>query len=52
MKVGSKITYTVKREGKTKDVAIKLAPIPQDVMYAWIGRHMAEGHATVEIASN
>jgi predicted metalloprotease with PDZ domain len=52
MKIGSTIEYTVSRHGKTKDVAITLAPLPKDVMYAWIGQHMMEGHATIEIASN
>ena len=52
MKVGSKIEYTVSRHGKTKDVAITLAPIPTEVMYAWVGQHMMDGHSTIEIASN
>ena len=52
MKVGNTIDYTVKRGGKAKDVAIKLAPIPQEVMYAWVGQHMMQGHSTIEIASN
>ena len=52
MKVGNTIEYTVKRNGKTKDVAIKLAPIPEEVVYAWVGQHMMQGHSTIEIASN
>ncbi len=52
MKIGNTIEYTVRRQDKTKDVAIELAPIPREVMYAWIGEHMMEGHMTVEIASN
>ena len=52
MKVGSTIEYTVKRGGKAKDVAIQLAPIPEEVMYAWVGQHMMQGHSTIEIASN
>ena len=51
MKVGNTIKYTVKRHDKTKDVAIRLAPIPEEVMYAWVGQHMMNGHTTIEIAS-
>jgi S1-C subfamily serine protease len=52
MTIGNTIEYSVKRQGKTKDVAITLAPIPTDVMYAWVGQHMMQGHSTIEIASN
>ena len=52
MKIGNTIEYTVKRQDKTKVVAITLAPIPKEVMYAWIGQHMAEGHTSIEVASN
>lgn len=52
MKAGNTIEYTVSRQGKTKDVAITLAPLPEDVMYAWVGQHMMQGHSTIEIASN
>ncbi len=52
MTIGNTIKYTVKRQGKTKDVAITLAPIPKEVMYAWVGQHMMDGHSTIEIASN
>jgi C-terminal processing protease CtpA/Prc len=52
MTIGNTIKYTVKRQDKTKDVAITLAPIPKEVMYAWVGEHMTEGHMAVEIASN
>jgi len=51
MKIGNTIKYTVKRHDKTKDVPITLAPIPEEVMYAWVGQHMMNGHMTVEIAS-
>jgi predicted metalloprotease with PDZ domain len=51
MRIGNTITYTVKRYDKTKDVPITLAPIPEEVMYAWVGQHMMNGHMTVEIAS-
>ena len=47
---GSTITYTVDRHGKTKEVAVKLGKVPEDVLAAWIGEHMLQ-HATVEVAS-
>ena len=47
---GSTITYTVDRHGKTKEIAVKLGKVPEEVLYAWIGEHMMQ-HATVEVAS-
>ncbi len=48
---GSKVTYTVERNGKTRDLNVKLAKVPQDVLAQWIGGHMLQ-HADVEIAQN
>ena len=48
---GSKVTYTVERYGKTRDLNVKLAKVPQDVLAQWIGGHMLD-HADVEIAQN
>ncbi len=48
---GSKVTYTVERYGKTRDLNVKLAKVPQDVLAQWIGAHMMD-HANVEIAKN
>ena len=48
---GSHVTYTVERYGKTRDLNVKLAKVPQDVLAQWIGGHMLD-HADVEIAKN
>ena len=48
---GSKVTYTVERKGKTQDLKVTLAKVPQDVLAQWIGGHMLQ-HAEVEIAQN
>lgn len=48
---GSKVTYTVERNGKNVDLKVKLAKVPQDVLAQWIGGHMLD-HANVEIAQN
>ncbi len=50
-KVGSEIRYTISRSGATKEVALKLAPVPEDVMAQWVGQHMLE-HANTAIAKN
>ena len=49
MTVGATITYTVVREGKSQDIDVTLAKIPDAVVSKWIGRHMLE-HASVELA--
>ena len=48
---GSKVTYTVERNGKQRTLTAKLAKVPQDVLAQWIGGHMLE-HAEVDIAQN
>ena len=48
---GSKVTYTVERDGKTRDLKVTLAKVPQDVLAQWIGGHMLQ-HAETEIAQN
>ena len=50
-KVGSEVTYTVARSGKSKQVALKLAPVPEETMAQWVGHHMLE-HANTAIAKN
>jgi len=48
-KPGQMVTYTVKRDGSDRDVSLSLAPVPADVMAAWIGQHMLQ-HATIDMA--
>jgi C-terminal processing protease CtpA/Prc len=51
MAVGDQVTYTVQRKGKTKDVAVTLGKIPDEIIAKWVGGHMME-HAVIEVASN
>jgi C-terminal processing protease CtpA/Prc len=46
---GQTVTYTVKRNGLDKQVDVTLAPMPANVLAAWIGNHMME-HVSTEIA--
>jgi len=50
-KVGSEVTYTIEHKGYTKQVALKLAPVPEDTLAQWVGHHMLE-HANTAIAKN
>ena len=50
-KVGSEVTYTIARKGNTKQVALKLAPVPEETLAQWVGHHMME-HANTAIAKN
>ena len=49
-KPGQSVTYTVQRAGTDRDVTLTLAPMPADIMAAWIGQHMRE-HAEYERAA-
>ena len=46
---GQSITYTIKRDGLDRQVSLTLAPMPANIMAAWIGNHMLD-HAGVETA--
>ncbi|HEV8336308.1 MAG TPA: PDZ domain-containing protein [Candidatus Polarisedimenticolia bacterium] len=46
---GQTVTYTLKRNGLDKQVDVTLAPMPADVLAAWIGNHMME-HVSTDIA--
>lgn len=48
---GQSVNYTIKRDGRDKDIELTLAPMPADVLAKWVGQHMLE-HANVEIAEN
>ena len=50
-KPGQKVTYTLKRNGLDREVNLTLAPMPADVLAAWIGSHMLE-HVSAEVAEN
>ena len=44
---GAMATYTVMREGKSKDLQVTLGQLPHEVMAQWIGNHMLESHMQV-----
>ena len=49
MTPGSTFTFTILKGGKDKqDVPITLAPMPEEVMAAMIGKHLLEAHLTAE----
>ena len=50
MKPGQTVTYVISRNGLDKKVELTLAPMPADVMAAYIGRHMLE-HANMQVAA-
>jgi len=47
---GGSVTWTMKRNDADREVAITLAPMPADVLAAYIGQHML-GHASMELAA-
>jgi S1-C subfamily serine protease len=50
-KPGQSVTYTIKREGVDREIALTLAPMPADVMARWIGEHMKEHEAAERAAA-
>jgi len=50
MKPGQTVTYVVSSNGMDKKVVLVLAPMPADVMAAYIGQHMLE-HANMQVAA-
>lgn len=48
-KPGQSVTYTISRNGYDKKVDLTLAPMPADVMAAYIGQHMLD-HANNQVA--
>jgi len=50
-KPGQSVTYTIRREGVDREIALTLAPMPADVMARWIGEHMKEHEAAERAAS-
>ncbi|MBP7147494.1 MAG: PDZ domain-containing protein [Acidobacteria bacterium] len=49
-KPGQSVTYTIQRDGMDRQVSLTLAPMPADVLAAWVGRHMLE-HVSTDVAS-
>ncbi|HEX6850459.1 MAG TPA: PDZ domain-containing protein [Candidatus Polarisedimenticolaceae bacterium] len=47
LKSGSTATYGIQRNGKAKNVEVRLATMPEEVYTAMVKEHMAEDHAAV-----
>ena len=50
-KPGQSVTYTIKREGVDREIALTLAPMPADVMARWIGEHLKQHEAAERAAA-
>jgi C-terminal processing protease CtpA/Prc len=48
---GSKVTYTIKREGGKKQFEVQLGSVPRELMAQWVGEHMLAYHTQVRVAS-
>jgi len=51
MKVGSQLTYLVRRGGYDKKVSVTLGPVPDEVLAQRVGYHMLE-HVNMDVAKN
>ena len=49
--IGSNVAYTVKRDDGKHVLEATLAEVPEQVMARWIGEHMLDQHAHIEVAS-
>ena len=49
--VGSAVSYTVKRDGTKKTLEVTLSKVPPRIMAQWIGEHMLDQHAHIEVAA-
>jgi C-terminal processing protease CtpA/Prc len=49
---GVKANYTVLRNGSKQQVAVTLSTVPDDVVARWVGEHMIDQHAYVQLAAN
>jgi S1-C subfamily serine protease len=43
-KIGSPVTFTVNRGGTEQQIAVTLAPMPEDVFLSMVGNHMIHDH--------
>ncbi len=48
---GKEVEYTVKRTGTKRQIAVKLAKVPDILIAQWIGEHMLDQHAHVQVAA-
>ena len=48
---GQSVSYTVKRKGADKQIALKLDKMPEEVFASMIGRHMLDAHLAMASAT-
>jgi serine protease Do len=48
--VGSEVSYTVVRDGRERQIAATLAPVPREVLARWLGEDVLDHHVTVQLA--
>ena len=48
---GSKVKYTVVRDGSKQQIAVTLGKVPETLIAQWIGEHMIDQHAYVTLAA-
>jgi S1-C subfamily serine protease len=49
--VGKAVTYTVARAGAERQLTATLAEVPREVLAKWVGEHVLDHHAKVEVAA-
>lgn len=48
--VGSRVTYTVARDGGERQLQATLAPVPREVLAQWLGEDVLDHHVSVQLA--
>ncbi|MCP3980683.1 MAG: PDZ domain-containing protein [bacterium] len=49
---GKTFTYTIERKGRPREVKLTLEAMPAEAIAMFVGKHMLDGHAAVEMAKN
>ena len=49
-KVGQNVSYTIKRAGAEKQIALTLGTMPEEVFSSMVGGHLLESHVVVATA--
>lgn len=52
LSVGSEVSYKIVRDGAKKYLEATLAEVPSRIMAQWIGEHMLDQHAHLEVAAS
>lgn len=48
--VGSRVSYTVVRDGGERQIEATLAPVPREVLARWLGEDVLDHHVSVQLA--